>query len=154
MTRRTNAIRSGLAAGLIAMLASCATITPTTSLTHGLLLDHVNVVDVRDGSISRDRAIVIDNGRIVRVVGAGSTGVSGAAKVVDGRGAFVISGLNDMHAHNLNTVSPETSFPAMLANGVTGFRQMAPVDPAVNFANLPANAPALLAELIEHGADP
>lgn len=145
MTKRTMALGSGLAGSLAALLAGCATIAPTGRLTQRLVIDHVNVVDVRDGSVARDRAIMIEDGRIVRIVAGGSVRASGAARAVDGKGAFVVPGFNDMHTHNLNTASPETNLPAMLASGVTGFRQMAPVDPAVNVANLPANAPALLA---------
>jgi hypothetical protein len=145
MTRKTSAIGLGLVSSVAALLAGCATVAPDTGIAPGLVLDHVNVVDVRDGSIARNRAILIDNGKIVRVVPAGSMRSNGAARVVNGKGAFVVPGFNDMHAHNLNTASPATSLPAMLASGVTGFRQMAPVDPAVSIADLPADAPALLA---------
>ncbi|HVR89690.1 MAG TPA: amidohydrolase family protein [Novosphingobium sp.] len=145
MTKRTMALGTGLAGSLAALLAGCATIAPSGPLTQRLLIDHVNVVDVRDGSVGRDRAILIENGKIVRVMSGGSMRAGGAARAIDGKGAFVVPGFNDMHAHNLNTASPETNLPAMLASGVTGFRQMAPVDPAMNVANLPANSPALLA---------
>ena len=97
----------------------------------GLVLDHVNVVDVRNGSIARNRAVLIVGDHIVRIGAAGSVGRRGD-RHVDGHGGFLVPGYNDMHAHNLNTASPETSLPLMLANGVTGFRQM-------------AGAPALLA---------
>ena len=97
----------------------------------GLVLDHVNVVDVRNGSIARNRAVLIVGERITQIGAAGSVGGRGD-KHIDGHGGFLVPGYNDMHAHNLNTASPETSLPLMLANGVTGFRQM-------------AGAPALLA---------
>ena len=97
----------------------------------GLVLDHVNVVDVRNGSISRNRSVLIVGDKIALIGAAGSVGRRGD-RHVDGHGGFLVPGYNDMHAHNLNTASPETSLPLMLANGVTGFRQM-------------AGAPALLA---------
>ena len=126
------------------LLAGCAAIPPADTIRDGLLLDHVSVVDVRDGTVTRDRAIVVADGRIVRVVAAGSIGIAGSAKAVDGRGAFVVPGFNDMHSHTLNTASPETSLPEMLANGVTGFRQMAPAEPAANLALISPATPALL----------
>ena len=98
---------------------------------NGLVLDHVNVVDVRNGSIARNRSVLIDGEKIARIGTAGSVGGRGD-RHVDGHGGYLVPGYNDMHAHNLNTASPETSLPLMLANGVTGFRQM-------------AGAPALLA---------
>lgn len=131
--------------GFAALLAGCAAIPPTETIGDGLVLDHVNVVDVRDGTVARDRAVVVSDGRIVRVVAGGSVGVGGNTRRVDGKGAFVVPGFNDMHAHNLNSASPATSLPAMLANGVTGFRQMAPVEPAMNVALLSPSTPALLA---------
>lgn len=131
--------------GVATFLAGCAAIPAPDIVSEGLLLDHVNVVDVRDGTVARDRAIVVADGRIVRVAPGGSIGIAGSARAVAGKGAFVIPGFNDMHAHNLNTASPETSLPEMLANGVTGFRQMAPVEPTASLALLSPATPALLA---------
>ena len=132
---------AGIAVGLAASLASCATAPLTPALADQLVLDRVNVVDVRDGTIARNRAIVIADGKIVRIVAAGS--VRSAAKV-DGQDAYVVPGFNDMHAHNLNTASPETSLPAMLASGVTGFRQMAPPNSVVDLGPASRSSPALL----------
>jgi Amidohydrolase family len=107
------------------------------------------VVDVRDGSLARNKQIIIADGRIVRIVPAGSVGVAGKARRIDGRNAFVVPGFNDMHTHNLNTASPQTSLPLMLATGITGIRQMAPALPgfpkgADGQPVLPADSPALL----------
>lgn len=141
-----------LAAAAAAMLSlvGCATLPDRTPVTAGLILDHVTVVDVRTGALSRDRAIVIEGGKIRSVVAAGSVSASGSARHVDGGGAYVVPGYNDMHAHNLNDASPETSLPLMLAHGVTGFRQMAGVPPVVaqhaaGTLALPPKSPALLA---------
>ncbi len=142
--RSSKSLGNAAICAVATLLAGCAAIPPGDTIRDGLLLDHVSVVDVRDGTVARDRAVVVADGRIVRVVAAGSIGVSGSAKVVDGKGAFVVPGFNDMHAHNLNTASPETSLAEMLANGVTGFRQMAPIDPASNLALISSATPALL----------
>ena len=115
-----------------------------------LLIDHVTVVDVRTGRLVRDRAVLVSDGKIARIAKGGSIRAGRTARRVDARGRFLIPGLNDMHAHNLNSASPETSLPLMLANGITGFRQMAgsPQLLAARAAGtlpLPANAPELLA---------
>ena len=144
MAGTIGAFRASVAVGLAALIAGCATVLPTPPLAEQLVLDRVNVVDVRDGTVARDRAIVIADGKIVRIVAAGSVKSGRAAARVDGRGAFVVPGFNDMHAHNLNTASPETSLPAMLASGVTGFRQMAPAVPATETGLLSPSSPALL----------
>lgn len=141
--------RCMLSAPLAALVAGCATTGQRAQAESGLVLDHVTVVDVRDGGLMPDRAILIRDGRIERIAAAGSI-PAGNARVVDARGRYVVPGYNDMHSHNINSASPETSLPLMLANGVTGFRQMvgsaeqlaarAAGDPLV-----PAEGPALLA---------
>lgn len=116
----------------------------------GTVLDRVTVIDVRTGRLQPGRAIVLRDGRIAGIVAAGSVVTAGTATRIDGGGRFVVPGFNDMHAHNLNSESPETSLPLMLANGITGFRQMAG-SPALLKARaadklpMPAAAPALLA---------
>ena len=115
----------------------------------GLVLDHVNVVDVRSGSIARNRSVLIVGDKIARIGAAGSVGGRGD-RHIDGHGGFLVPGYNDMHAHNLNTASPETSLPLMLANGVTGFRQMAGAPPLLARREsgqpvVPVESPALLA---------
>ena len=143
--------RPGIALSFAAMaLAGSATAGPRATVSSGLVLDHVTVVDVQTGHATRNRAIIITDGRIARIVASGSIAATGSARRVDGRGAFVVPGYNDMHTHNLNTASPQTSLPLMLASGITGFRQMAAALPsypkdAAGKPILPADSPALLA---------
>jgi imidazolonepropionase-like amidohydrolase len=142
--------RNGALSLLAALLAAGPITARAVAIREGLVLDHVTVVDVRTGRLERDRAVVIVGGKIAGVTEAGAVKVVGSARRVDGEGRYVVPGFNDMHAHNLNTESPETSLPLMLANGVTGFRQMAgsPELLAARAAGkpiLPPDSPALLA---------
>jgi Amidohydrolase family len=134
---------------LVGLIVGCADDAQAEAVRTGLVLDHVIVVDVRTGQLARDRAVVIADGKIVEVAQGGAVRVAGAGRLIEGNGRFVVPGFNDMHAHNLNTDSPETSLPLMLANGVTGFRQMAgsPELLANRAAGnlLPPESPALLA---------
>ena len=127
--------------GFALMLAGCAAVPQERRA--DLVIDRVNIVDVRDGSIARNRAVLVTDGRIVRVAAAGSVG---GAATIDGHGAYVVPGFNDMHAHNLNSASPATSLAMMLASGVTGFRQMAPADPPTTVSLITPATPALLAK--------
>lgn len=116
----------------------------------GLVIDDVTVVDTRTGTLHPRSAIWIRGERIVKIAPARSLKVIRTAKRVSLPGKFVVPGYNDMHAHNLNTASPQTSLPIMLTGGITGFRQMAggPELLAARAAGkpvLPAEAPALLA---------
>ena len=131
------------------IFAAGATAKPRETVNEGLLIDRVTVVDVRTGSLAQNRSIVISDGRIVRIVAAGSVRVRGKAQRIDGKNAYVVPGYNDMHTHNLNVASPQTSLPLLLASGITGIRQMAPALP--NFPRgtdgkpvMPTDSPALL----------
>jgi hypothetical protein len=90
-----------------------------------LVLDGVTVVDTRDGALTRDVSVVLADGTIERIGAAGDD----AAEHVDARGKYVVPGFNDLHAHPLSSSDPEGSLTMMLANGVTGFREMASAPP-------------------------
>lgn len=79
----------------------------------------VTVVDVTDGSLAVDRAVLVEGGRIVAVEPAGSGAVPKGWTVVDGAGGYLIPGLWDMHTHR-----SWHFLELLIANGVTGVRDM------------------------------
>ena len=75
-----------------------------------LLLTHVNIVNVRTGTVTRDATLRIE---------------SDIARTFDARGKFVVPGLWDMHTHIPDdAVGKNIYLPLFLANGVTGIRVM------------------------------
>jgi imidazolonepropionase-like amidohydrolase len=84
----------------------------------------VTVIDGRSPDPRPFRTVVIRGNRIVAEGPATSTPVPAGARVIDGRGKFLIPGLWDMHVH---TVMPggRAALPLYIANGVTGVRDMA-----------------------------
>ena len=89
-----------------------------------LRIDHATIVDTLDGTLVTDATILIAQGRIVGVVGNGEGDASPALRRIDATGKFVVPGYNDMHSHVLNLDDPSGGLALMLAEGVTGFRQM------------------------------
>ncbi len=90
-----------------------------------LLLRGVTVVDTRDGSLSPDCDVSTADGIITAITPTSHeapTNTSG--RVVDARGLYVVPGFLDMHAHPLGEQKPTGALELMLANGITGFRQM------------------------------
>jgi imidazolonepropionase-like amidohydrolase len=93
---------------------------------------HVTVVDVESGRARPDMTVVTEGPRIATVAPAASAKVPLGARIVDGRGKFLIPGLWDMHVHMFGVLPPaaedpsgRTYFaPAFLANGITGVRSM------------------------------
>ncbi|HXM92965.1 MAG TPA: amidohydrolase family protein [Candidatus Dormibacteraeota bacterium] len=93
-----------------------------------LLLRHVTVIDATGAQPRQDQRVRIERGRIVSV--EPDTGpVPAHALIVNGTGKFLIPGLWDMHVHlafeNWEPFIQPVFFPMLLANGVTGVRDMA-----------------------------
>jgi imidazolonepropionase-like amidohydrolase len=88
--------------------------------TRRLVIVGVSVVDVVAGRIVPDRAVTIE-GDVIAAVTSTASAPSGA-QVVDGRGAFLIPGLWDAHAHM--EASGAAWLPLYVANGVTAIRDM------------------------------
>ena len=84
-------------------------------------ITHVTVIDTETGKEASDRTVVVASGKISDVRDSGQITAPVSAKVVDGRGKFVIPGLWDMHVH---TWDYESTYALYIANGVTGVRDM------------------------------
>lgn len=90
-----------------------------------VILDGVTIVNTRDGGLRRGMAIQLRGGKITKIAPAHSLRATGSTVLVKATGKFVVPGFNDMHNHALNSPGPDVNLPLMLANGITGFRQMA-----------------------------
>ncbi|MBD8497377.1 amidohydrolase family protein [Paenibacillus arenosi] len=86
------------------------------------VIEDVTIVDVKSGELIPNQSIVIENNRIARIDSKEFVPIPEGAKVYPAVGQYVIPGLWDMHVH-LND-QYETAFPLLLANGVTGLRDM------------------------------
>jgi imidazolonepropionase-like amidohydrolase len=89
-----------------------------------LVLDGGTVVDPRDGSAAANVSVRIKDGRITDVSPRAVASEDPATDHIDVAGKFIVPGYNDMHSHALNLGDPQRSLALMLAEGVTGFRQM------------------------------
>jgi len=97
-----------------------------------LLLRNVTIVDTDDGALAPGLDVTIAGGVIQAITttdpspeATAAAPPSADAEIVDGAGRYLIPGLLDMHAHPLNEKHPAGGLELMLANGITGFRQMA-----------------------------
>jgi imidazolonepropionase-like amidohydrolase len=94
-----------------------------------LTLTNVTVVDVRGGRLQPGMTVMIEGGRIARVVPTRAVGKGAeGGQRVDASGKFLIPGLWDMHVHlSFGDWFPgarDVSLPLFIANGVTGVRDM------------------------------
>jgi hypothetical protein len=87
-------------------------------------LDGGTIVDPRDGSLIQGTSILMNAGRIVAIEKSGAANTDPSVQRIDITGKFVVPGFNDMHNHAMNREDPSGALALMLAEGVTGFRQM------------------------------
>jgi imidazolonepropionase-like amidohydrolase len=106
---------------LLALALAAAAADPGT-----FAIRQVTVIDVENGQRLGDRTVVVAEGRIRAVGPSGRVRLPAGARVVEGRGRYLIPGLWDMHTHVCNDSDTYRTAPSLLiAHGVTGVRDMA-----------------------------
>lgn len=136
-----NKIVKMLGYGLVgAGLAGCAT-QQSQTVTQGTVIRNATVVNTRDGSLSRNMAVILANGKIVRIEASDRVRIGGSAIEVDAAGKYLVPGFLDMHTHTMPAAdSPAAPWPLLIAHGITGVREM-------------AGSPALIARSRQLNAD-
>jgi Amidohydrolase family len=76
------------------------------------------------GAARPDNTVIIDGNRITYAGASASARIPSGARIVDGSGKYLIPGLWDMHVHAFVYVFSDFAGPLMIANGVTGARDM------------------------------
>ncbi len=123
-------MRSAFAGALVLGAAACA---GAGAGVHGamipppsLAIRNVTVVDVETGVSIPGQTVLIVHDRIVSVEPAGRSRLPRRARVVDGRGKFLVPGLWDMHSHaaSYGDTAGHPALSISLAHGVTGMRDM------------------------------
>jgi imidazolonepropionase-like amidohydrolase len=93
-----------------------------------LVLSHVTVIDVVAGLARPAMTVIVAEGRIKAIGPAGRILTPSGAIEVDATGKFLIPGLWDAHVHLAHDFSAnwarEVSLPLLVANGITGVRDM------------------------------
>jgi imidazolonepropionase-like amidohydrolase len=93
-----------------------------------LVFRNATVIDLGSGLTKRSMTVVISGNRISAL--GKELKVPGNAEIIDASGKFLIPGLWDMHVHVFNnshqagTDNHKLYFPLLLANGVTGVRDL------------------------------
>jgi imidazolonepropionase-like amidohydrolase len=89
-----------------------------------LWLDGVTIIDTHDGKLAPGMSILMDKGRILNITPTAEVPKDPTVRSIDATGRFVVPGFNNMHVHVLDQVNSTSVLASMLADGVTGFRQM------------------------------
>lgn len=94
-----------------------------------LAITHVTLIDGTGRPPQSDQTVLIEAGRITAVGAAATIKVPKSARTVDASGKFLLPGFWDMHVHiaGINadpSWSKQVLLPLLLANGITGVRDM------------------------------
>lgn len=116
---KLSALMSSTAIGLTAAACAFRTYSYSKSSTQPFILAHVSVVNIYNGTISKNSNVKIENGKITKVTNEAL--VEDDVRTIDASGKFLIPGLRDMHVH---TIDERTFYPLYVANGVIGVREM------------------------------
>ena len=97
--------------------------------TVALVLQHVTVIDGTGAAPKPDQTVVITAGRITDIGPASKIKFDKTARVIHGEGKYLIPGLWAMHVHIAGanadpSWSKDVLLPLLLANGITGVRDM------------------------------
>src|SRR5688572_4466110 len=112
----------------LSLLASTCVLTsaldaqsaPTSAAHDTLAIEHVTVVPMDRDTALADHTVLVARDRIAWVGPARDARVPRGARRVDGKGAFLLPGLSDMHVH----VASVDELPLYVAAGVTTVRNM------------------------------
>lgn len=121
-------LRSTLRRRVLSILAVGAAGCGTPALetvSAGVAVTGVSVLDVESGTVRPDMTVVIEEDRIIRVSPSDSLLLGASVMEIELPGAYVLPGLWDMHAHTYSDTEVREAFlPAFVLHGVTGIRDM------------------------------
>src|ERR1700751_6133990 len=93
-----------------------------------LAFTHVNLIDATGSPVKADMTVIVEGKQISQIGKSDATPLPKGARVMDGRGKYLIPGLWDMHVHEVfgDWIPADEKITPVLfvANGVTGVRDM------------------------------
>jgi imidazolonepropionase-like amidohydrolase len=110
--------------GCLTVTLVLAAMSPLSAQSDAVAIAHANIVDVVTGQTSNDQTIIVQGNRIRSILPPGATKLAPGTRVLDATGKFVIPGLWDMHVHASGPGIDRLFLPLLVANGITGVREM------------------------------
>jgi imidazolonepropionase-like amidohydrolase len=94
-----------------------------------LAITHVSLIDGTGRPLQPDQTVLIEGGRITAIGATSRIQIPKSARTVDATGRFLLPGFWDMHVHLAGIYadpswSKQVLLPLLLANGITGVRDM------------------------------
>lgn len=106
------------------VLMACSTAN-NTNKSPFTIIQNTTIVDVASGHLISNQSVIIKDSLIFKIVDQYSSSAYANARIIDGKGQFVIPGLWDMHFHLCwETSNDSLLFKPLLSYGITGVRDM------------------------------
>jgi len=125
--RLGNSIRTARLFTLLLLFAAAAT-AQKPSPNDLVVINNVSVVDVESGEVLADQTVILERNHIASIGPSKSLKYPRNAPSLNGHGYFLIPGLWDMHVHlvfgDWFPGAQDITLPLLVANGVTGVRDM------------------------------
>ena len=120
----TRSVRRSGRTILFATTAYVVTAAPAARAQSPIVIRNVTTIDVQTGSLHPSQTVTVEGTRLKAVGDASQIATPKGARIVDGTGKFLIPGLWDMHVHATGPGVDRLLLPVLVANGVTGVREM------------------------------
>jgi imidazolonepropionase-like amidohydrolase len=96
-----------------------------------VLFINVHLIPMTHQAVIPDQAVLVEGARITQVGPSAGAAIPDGGTVLDGKGAYLMPGLADMHMHTreewMGDFWPVSPFALYLANGVTTIRDNGPI---------------------------
>ena len=90
-----------------------------------VVFNRVTVIDMTGAPLKPNMTVIVFGNRISAIGKTGKVRLPRNAQMIDASGKFLIPGLWDMHFHSENYKDGRKILPVLVANGITGVRDMA-----------------------------
>ncbi len=101
------------------------TTTQTVFAQGKTIFTNVNVLPMTQEIILQNHSVIVEDGSITAISPSGTLPIPGNAEVIDGRGAYLMPGLSDMHTHLYGDYSRDPEHLILyVAQGVTSVRSV------------------------------
>jgi imidazolonepropionase-like amidohydrolase len=106
---------------LVSQILTISAFAQQSLLEKALVIENVSIIDAVNPTAQLNKTVVIVGNRINAIGEKGKVSFPAKAKIINGKGRYLIPGLWDSHVH---LSSGKASFPLFVANGVTSVREM------------------------------
>ncbi len=93
------------------------------SQTNLIAIRDATIIDVTSGKLINNQTVLIEGNKITSI--GNRVTIPKTATIVEAKGKFLMPGLWDMHAHAFSDKRYEWLYPLLIANGITGVRELA-----------------------------